>query len=218
MIIAGTNSTSLSSDVLSVQENDQSVLYDSFYGNPYYPDGLMNSEIDNISFKTLKIRTEGPALITRRTDYISDHMDVVDIHYVRQVMKPKIHSPASEKVKPITATVSVDNENLENKSSESINAVVDPKVIITDVARSNGCTEAEIEMLQKIAFRESSYDPEARSRDGGCIGLFQLDSDKGTEAQRLDPYWNTKRAIDYMDDRYGSIAKAYAFRKVNNWY
>jgi hypothetical protein len=92
------------------------------------------------------------------------------------------------------------------------------KSIINEVAVSMGCTQREIDLLLKIAFKESSYRCNAVSPNGDCVGYFQLDSDKGTLAQRLDPYWNTEKAISYMRDRYGSIEKAYLFRVAHNWY
>lgn len=90
--------------------------------------------------------------------------------------------------------------------------------IIREVATSAGCTEQEIEMLKYIAFRESTFRTSAISPSGQCIGLFQLDSNKGTKAQRIDPYWNTARAISYMRERYGNISAAYSFRLTHNWY
>lgn len=90
--------------------------------------------------------------------------------------------------------------------------------IIREVAVSAGCTEQETEMLLFIASKESSLRPDAVNLGGQCIGLFQLDSNKGSRAQRIDPYWNTTKAISYMRERYGSISDAYSFRLANNWY
>lgn len=90
--------------------------------------------------------------------------------------------------------------------------------IIVEAAVSAGCTQQEIDMLLYIAFKESSFCCDAVSPGGECIGFYQLSSDKGTLEQRLDPYWNTDRAIRYMKERYGSIRAAYSFRKAHNWY
>jgi len=91
-------------------------------------------------------------------------------------------------------------------------------VVIRSVAREMGCTSKEIEMLLYIAKHESGLRCNAVSRTGKYVGLFQLGPHLGTYEQRIDPNWNTRRAIKYMRGRYGSIARAYAFKRSHGWY
>lgn len=95
---------------------------------------------------------------------------------------------------------------------------VDGRSIIQNVALSKGCTQSEVSSLLKIAEQESHFDIDAVNSNSNCVGLFQLDSNKGTFNQRVDPYWNTSKAIEYMKARYGSISAAYSFRENHNWY
>lgn len=92
--------------------------------------------------------------------------------------------------------------------------------IIREVAAQMGCTAAEINMLLYIAAHEAgpALNVNAVSETGKYVGLFQLGPHLGTYSQRIDPYWNTARAIKYMRGRYGSIAAAYQFKRKNGWY
>ena len=90
--------------------------------------------------------------------------------------------------------------------------------IIRQVAAQHGCSGEETRMLLDIAHHESTHRVNAVSATGKYVGLFQLGPHLGSYEQRLDPYWNTARAIRYMRGRYGSIAAAYHFRNANNWY
>jgi len=90
--------------------------------------------------------------------------------------------------------------------------------IIRTVASQQGCTGEETQMLLEIARKESTLRPNAVSKTGKYVGLFQLGPHLGSYEERIDPYWNTARAIRYMRGRYGSISAAYSFRAKNNWY
>ena len=94
----------------------------------------------------------------------------------------------------------------------------DGVAIIKLVASENKCTSQEIKMLLYVAKHESGYRVHARSRSGKYLGLFQLGPHLGSKAKRMDPAWNTKRAIRYMRGRYGSVAKAYRFKRAHGWY
>ena len=128
-----------------------------------------------------------------------------DGHETKPVPKPE-PKPETETFMANTVSTTVVDEECDVQS------------IISETANSNGCTINEIDTLLEIARCESIFNILAVSPNGECVGLFQLDSNKGTYAQRLDPYWNTVKAIEYMNVRYGSIGAAYDFRKSHNWY
>lgn len=92
--------------------------------------------------------------------------------------------------------------------------------LIRSIAASRGLSESEAAGLVEIARRESTIgaNPEAYNSSRECVGLFQLDSDKGTTEQRLDDTWNTNRAIDYIEERYGSVEGAIAHSNAKGWY
>jgi len=52
----------------------------------------------------------------------------------------------------------------------------------------------------------------------GCYGGWQLSSGMAHGHKWWCPVWETKRAVKYMRGRYGSIHKAYLFKKSHDWY
>lgn len=118
-----------------------------------------------------------------------------------------------------TAESSINTENQnEIKAPQPTIVESEPQSIIREVALQNNCTQSDIDLLMTIADKESSFQSDAVNSSGDCVGLFQLDSNKGSMSQRLDPRYNTNKAIEYMRARYGSIEGAYNFRLVNHWY
>ena len=70
-------------------------------------------------------------------------------------------------------------------------------------------------MWQAIVLPESNGNPNAVNPHSGAYGLFQ----------GLNKLWangsvatQTKGAIQYAKDRYGSVENAIAFRNANNWW
>ena len=55
------------------------------------------------------------------------------------------------------------------------------------------------------------------ARNGSCKGLFQVMT-KQPKWKWANPKWNTRRAIDYIRKRYGSVSAAVAHSKRYGWY
>lgn len=89
--------------------------------------------------------------------------------------------------------------------------------IIIDTGRDAGLSRAEIKALLWLAWRESRYHPTSHSRSG-YHGLFQLSPGMAHGKPWKDPEWNTRRAIKYMNGRYGGVLEAKAFWQENHWY
>lgn len=140
----------------------------------------------------------------------------------RSANAPREKLVAKTDIEPVeTSDSAVENSShaeIQPVAQEMVTPPTEPRAIIHEVALANGCTQSEIDLLMKIADRESSFNPNAISPNGNCVGLFQLDSNKGPKNQRLDPFFNTAKAIEYMRVRYGSIERAYSFRQNNGWY
>ena len=91
---------------------------------------------------------------------------------------------------------------------------------IRDIAAQRGLTDKDTANLIEIARRESTVgaNPKAYEQGRENVGLFQLSSDKGTHEQRADDTWATNAAIDYINERYGSIDGAIAHSNAKGWY
>lgn len=96
----------------------------------------------------------------------------------------------------------------------------DKSGLIRSIASSLGCSAEEINMLLYIAEHESNCGrhPQTYNPNLKHIGIFQLGPHLGSVEQRLNDDYNIRRAIRYMVGRYGSIAKAYQFKRANGWY
>ena len=68
---------------------------------------------------------------------------------------------------------------------------------LTAAAQQYGLTDTEtawiVETGCRVAYRESTYRPDARN--GQYLGLFQFGSAWGTASQRLDPVWSCYRFV-----------------------
>lgn len=96
----------------------------------------------------------------------------------------------------------------------------DKSGLIRSIASSLGYSAEEINMLLYIAEHESNCGrhPQTYNPSRKYIGIFQLGPHLGSVEQRLNDDYNIRRAIRYMVGRYGSIAKAYQFKRANGWY
>lgn len=96
----------------------------------------------------------------------------------------------------------------------------DKSGLIRSIASSLGYSAEEINMLLYIAEHESNCGrhPQTYNSSRKYIGIFQLGPHLGSTEQRLNDDYNIRRAIRYMVGRYGSIAKAYQFKRANGWY
>jgi SLT domain-containing protein len=91
------------------------------------------------------------------------------------------------------------------------------KKVIARVAKARGYGATNIQRLQWIANRESTYRNWVTSPGGACKGLFQLNT-RASKSKWANPYWNTNQAITYIKKRYGTPAKAIAHIKKRGWY
>lgn len=77
-------------------------------------------------------------------------------------------------------------------------------------------------MLNWIISGESGWNPHARNPSSGTYGLGQMQSYNLHYYRRHggvnNPIAQLMGIMDYIDDRYGSVAHAYAFRKSHGWY
>jgi hypothetical protein len=79
-------------------------------------------------------------------------------------------------------------------------------------ATSRGYTDREWQCLDLIIQRESKY--RLTAVNGSHYGIGQVRGMKhGTGAQR-----QIQRVLDYIEHRYGTACKAYAFHKKHRWY
>ena len=92
--------------------------------------------------------------------------------------------------------------------------------LIRSIASSLGYSSDDINKLIYIAEHESNcgLHPQTYNPSRKYIGIFQLGPHLGSTEQRLNDNYNISRAIRYMVGRYGSIAKAYQFKRANGWY
>jgi SLT domain-containing protein len=89
------------------------------------------------------------------------------------------------------------------------------KKVIEKVAKARGYGPTKIKQLKWIAYRESRYRNTATN--GPCKGMFQL-ATRQAKSKWANPYWNTNRAITYIEKRYGSPARAISHIKRRGWY
>ncbi|OIK26765.1 transglycosylase SLT domain-containing protein [Streptomyces malaysiense] len=76
--------------------------------------------------------------------------------------------------------------------------------------------------FSQIVQRESGWNPSATNASSGAYGLVQaLPGSKMASAGadwKTNPATQIKWGLDYMNSRYGSPAKAWAFWQANHWY
>jgi len=85
--------------------------------------------------------------------------------------------------------------------------------VIRKVAAAKGLSSKDTKALITLAKRESGYN--ARCKTGSCLGLFQI---KTKSKYWADPEFNTRLAIKYIKNRYGSPSKALAHSYSHGWY
>ena len=82
--------------------------------------------------------------------------------------------------------------------------------------------ERDWNMLNWIVTGESGWNPHARNPSSGTYGLGQMQSYNLHYYRRHgglnNPIAQLKGIMDYIHDRYGSVAHAYAFRRSHGWY
>lgn len=78
----------------------------------------------------------------------------------------------------------------------------------------------EVEAMVEIAWRESRFDPKMQSPTSTSSGLFGfLDSTyRNYGGKTHDPMGQTRMALRYVADRYGSPRKALAQHRRHGWY
>ncbi len=86
---------------------------------------------------------------------------------------------------------------------------------LKSVAKKRGYSSKDISRLMRIAKRESHFGN--RAVNGPCKGMFQVNTKK-PKSKWANPYWNTYRAISYIEGRYGSPAGALRHIARTGWY
>jgi len=89
------------------------------------------------------------------------------------------------------------------------------KRVLKEVAKKRGYSSKDISRLMRIAKRESHWGN--RAANGPCKGMFQVNTHK-PKSTWANPYWNTNRAISYIEKRYGSPAGAIRHIQRTGWY
>lgn len=87
--------------------------------------------------------------------------------------------------------------------------------------RGRRLTEADVEALVRLAWKESRWSPTAKNPRSTATGMWQfLDGSwKGTGVRKThDPYWQTVAALRYVRSRYSTPQKALAFHDREGWY
>ena len=87
--------------------------------------------------------------------------------------------------------------------------------VIVLTLRAKHQPKAEIRAALKLAYRESSWNPKART--GKYRGLFQLGF-RGMGNRWKSASWNTRRANRYVASRYGTWCAALAHSYSHCWY
>jgi hypothetical protein len=81
---------------------------------------------------------------------------------------------------------------------------------------------AQFDAFSKIVSRESGWNPTATNSSSGAYGLVQaLPASKMASAGadwKTNPATQIKWGLNYMNSRYGSPVKAWAFWQANGWY
>ncbi|WP_244950001.1 transglycosylase SLT domain-containing protein [Streptomyces griseofuscus] len=81
---------------------------------------------------------------------------------------------------------------------------------------------AQFNAFSQIVQHESGWNPSATNASSGAYGLVQaLPGSKMASAGadwKTNPATQIKWGLDYMNSRYGSPAKAWAFWQTNHWY
>jgi hypothetical protein len=82
-------------------------------------------------------------------------------------------------------------------------------------------SEKEYKCYDKLIFKESSWNPDAKNPKSTAYGLGQfLDKtwDLVPQSKTNDPYEQLDAMFIYVDKRYGSSCKAWDFWLKKNWY
>lgn len=85
--------------------------------------------------------------------------------------------------------------------------------------RRYGYTDADFNKLDSIISRESNWDPNAVNAGSGAYGIPQiLPSAHPNTHLENDPRGQIRWLLNYIDQRYGGIDSALAFKDANGWY
>ena len=74
-------------------------------------------------------------------------------------------------------------------------------------------------MLDSIIERESGWDPDAVNQSSGAYGIPQILPKAHPNANlQGDPMGQIQWLLRYIDQRYGGVQQALAFKDANGWY
>lgn len=93
--------------------------------------------------------------------------------------------------------------------------------MVRDMAAAKGWTGAEWDALFAIVSKESTWNPTAQNPTSTAYGLFQfLNSTWATvgATKTSDPRLQTEAGLRYIEQRYGTPTRAWAFHQANNYY
>lgn len=85
-------------------------------------------------------------------------------------------------------------------------------------AHEAGYGKANTAALVTLAFRESRWHATSRSKRARFLGVFQLSRSMAKRGLWWKPGWNTRRAIRYIEHRYGAPRRALAHSYRHGWY
>ncbi|MFE1630396.1 transglycosylase SLT domain-containing protein [Brevibacillus reuszeri] len=92
---------------------------------------------------------------------------------------------------------------------------------MTQLLVDAGANPSDISALLEISRRESSWNPSAANPKSSARGLWQfLDGTRKNYGIKIDadPLTQTKAALQYIKDRYGTPQKALQFHNQKGWY
>ena len=82
-----------------------------------------------------------------------------------------------------------------------------------------GYTPQEFSMLDSIIERESGWDPNAVNQSSGAYGIPQILPKAHPDANiQGDPMGQIQWLLRYIDQRYGGVQQALAFKDREGWY
>ncbi|AKN69340.1 hypothetical protein QR97_05460 [Streptomyces sp. PBH53] len=135
------------------------------------------------------------------------------VSFIRRIASPKKALTAAA-VAAATAGMALTAAPAQAAPSSASSAQAIAHKMIPDAAQFNA--------FSKIVEHESGWNPTATNSSSGAYGLVQaLPAAKMASAGadwKTNPATQIKWGLDYMNSRYGSPVKAWAFWQANGWY
>jgi hypothetical protein len=137
----------------------------------------------------------------------------VSVSFIRRIASPKKALTVAA-VAAATAGMALSAAPAQAAPTSASSAQAIAHKMIPDAAQFNA--------FSKIVSHESGWNPSATNSSSGAYGLVQaLPGSKMASAGsdwKTNPATQIKWGLDYMNSRYGSPVKAWAFWQANGWY